>query len=39
MKKMETRKRGLRMALEKVRRRELYHLPPISVIFLICCFF
>ena len=34
MKKMETRKRDLRMAPGKVRRRELHHLPPISVIVL-----
>ena len=34
IKKIETRKRGLRMALGKVRRRELYCLSPISIIVL-----
>jgi len=35
MKKMEMKKRGLRMALEKVRRRKLYCLSPVSIIVLI----
>ena len=35
MKKMEMKKRGLRMASEKVRRRKLYCLSPVSIIVLI----
>ena len=34
MKKIEMRKRGPKMVLEKVRRRELCYLPPISVMVL-----
>ena len=35
MKKMEMKKRGLRIASEKVRRRKLYCLSPVSIIVLI----
>ena len=34
IKKTKMRKRGLRMALEKVRRKRLYYLSPVSIIFL-----
>ena len=34
LKKTEIMRRGLRIALEKVRRRELRHLPPISIVVL-----
>jgi len=38
MKKTEIRKRGPRIVLEKVRRRELHYLPPISTIVLFFVF-
>jgi len=34
LKKTEMTRRGLKMAPEKVRRRGLYHLPPISIVVL-----
>jgi len=39
MKKMETRERSPKIALEKVKRRGLYYLPSVSIIVLICLFF